>query len=263
MEALYVIKIGGNVLDNPEMLVGFLEAFSEIKASKILIHGGGKALTALAEKQGIEQTMIDGRRVTDAATMQLATMVYAGDINKNCVAQLQANGCNAIGLTGADGNLIQATKRPPVSGIDYGMVGDVESNSVNGNLLQNLLHLGLTPVMPAITHDGNGNLLNTNADTLASILASAMKPYFAVSLIYCFEKKGVLLNADDDDSVIGNLNLEEYNFLKEKGIIYKGMIPKLDNAFAAKSNGVAEVIIAHAMDLAIIMTKNAGTQISL
>ena len=261
METLFVIKIGGNILDSPDLLSTFLEAFSEIQEDKILIHGGGKALTALAEKQGIAQTIIEGRRVTDAATMQLATMVYAGDINKNCVAQLQANGCNAIGVTGADGNLVQANKRPPLTGVDYGMVGDVDADMVNNKLLHELLQLGLTPVMPAITHDGNGQLLNTNADTMASIIAQAMQKQYAVSLIYCFEKSGVLKDAEDDHSIIPALNKISYDALKESGAIYKGMIPKLDNAFQAKESGVHTVIIGHAKDLEKLTSQTGGTEI--
>lgn len=267
MKKLYVIKIGGNIIDNEEKLASFIKDFAAVEGLKVLVHGGGKLATKLAADLGIEQQMIDGRRITDAATLKIVTMVYAGAINKNVVAQLQANGCNAIGLTGADGNAIKAHKRPPFippSGdrgtIDYGFVGDVDE--VNTGLLQSLLEQNIAVVLSPITHDGNGLLLNTNADTIAQETAKALSSIYDVELIYSFEKSGVLMDADDDASVIPSINPTTYSELKEKQVIFAGMIPKLDNAFAAINSGVSKVIIGKAEQLQQLITGEAGTTIN-
>ena len=265
MNKLYVIKIGGNIIDNEVKLAAFIKDFAAVKGLKVLVHGGGKLATKLAADLGIEQQMIDGRRITDAATLKIVTMVYAGDINKNVVAQLQANGCNTIGLTGADGNAIKAHKRvsPPTPkgepGIDYGFVGDVDT--VNTSLLQSLLEQNIAVVLAPITHDGNGLLLNTNADTIAQETAKALSSIYDVELIYSFEKSGVLMNAEDDASVIPSINPTTYSELKEKQVIFAGMIPKLDNAFAAINSGVSKVIIGKAEQLQQLITGEAGTSI--
>ena len=265
MKKLYVIKIGVNIIYNEEKLASFIKDFAAVKGLKVLVHGGGKLASKLAADLGIEQQMIDGRRITDAATLKIVTMVYAGAINKNVVAQLQAHGCNAIGLSGADGNAIKAHKRPPVispsggGGIDYGFVGDVDS--VNTQLLQSLLEQNIAVVLAPITHDGHGLLLNTNADTIAQEAAKALSSIYDVELIYSFEKSGVLMNADDDSSVISTINPTYYQELKEKQIIFAGMIPKLDNAFAAINSGVSKVIIGKAEQLQQLITGEAGTSI--
>ena len=260
-EALYVVKIGGNIIDDNNKLALFLKDFSAIKGKKILVHGGGKLATQLAKDLGIEQAMVDGRRITDAATLKIVTMVYAGYINKNIVAQLQSNNNNAIGFTGADANLIKAHKRLPADskGIDYGFVGDVDS--VNTSAILPLLQQDIAIVIAPITHDGNGQLLNTNADTIAQSIAVAMSNNYAVSLLYCFEKSGVLLDANNDSTVIPSINKEEYQTLKEKALIFAGMIPKLDNAFAAINSGVTKVIIGKAEMIESLIVGKAGTTI--
>ena len=258
MKKLYVIKIGGNIIDNEAKLASFIKDFAAVEGLKVLVHGGGKLATKLAADLGIEQQMIDGRRITDAATLKIVTMVYAGAINKNVVAQLQANGCNAIGLTGADGNAIKAHKRNHPT-IDYGFVGDVDE--VNTGLLQSLLEQNIAVVLAPITHNSNGLLLNTNADTIAQETAKALSSIYDVELIYSFEKSGVLLNADDDASVIPSINPSTYSELKEKQVIFAGMIPKLDNAFAAINSGVSKVIIGKAEQLQQLIKGEAGTTI--
>ena len=258
MKKLYVIKIGGNIIDNEAKLAAFIKDFAAVEGLKVLVHGGGKLATKLAADLGIEQQMIDGRRITDAATLKIVTMVYAGAINKNVVAQLQANGCNAIGLTGADGNAIKAHKRNHPT-IDYGFVGDVDE--VNTGLLQSLLEQNIAVVLAPITHNSNGLLLNTNADTIAQETAKALSSIYDVELIYSFEKSGVLLNADDDASVIPSINPSTYSELKEKQVIFAGMIPKLDNAFAAINSGVSKVIIGKAEQLQQLIKGEAGTTI--
>ena len=258
METLYVVKIGGNVIDDALKLKGFLDVFSSIKGLKILVHGGGKLATQMAAQLGIEQQLVDGRRITDAETLKVVTMVYAGYINKNIVAQLQANGANALGLSGADGNIISALKRAN-AGIDYGFVGDVDR--VNNKLLETLLQQGITPVVCPITHNGDGQLLNTNADTIAQELAKALSKIYKVHLVYSFEKEGVLLNAEDETTVIKNITPVYYQQLKEEGTIFAGMIPKLDNAFAALRSGVAKVIIGKAEKLQQLVDNTAGTTI--
>ena len=260
-EALYVVKIGGNIIDDNNKLALFLKDFAAIKGKKILVHGGGKLATQLAKDLGIEQAMVDGRRITDAATLKIVTMVYAGYINKNIVAKLQANKNNAIGFTGADANLIKAHKRLPSDskGIDYGFVGDIDS--VNTSAILPLLQQDIAIVIAPITHDGNGQLLNTNADTIAQSIAVAMSNNYAVSLLYCFEKNGVLLDANNDSTVIPSINKEEYQSLKEKALIFAGMIPKLDNAFAAINSGVTKVIIGKAEMIELLIVGKAGTTI--
>lgn len=254
---LSIIKIGGNIVDDEAKLSLFLKDFAAIDGHKILVHGGGKVATQIALQLGIEQQMIEGRRVTDAETLKVVTMVYTGLINKNIVCQLQASGCNAIGLSGADGNLIVAHKR--VSKTDYGFAGDIDA--VNEQMANGLLQQGLTLVIAPITHNGSGQLLNTNADTVAQELAKALSRSYTVQLIYSFEKAGVLLNADDESSVIKEINPHKYAALKTKGLVFAGMIPKLDNAFAALQSGVKKVIIGKAENLADLMKGESGTAI--
>nr|WP_315165685.1 acetylglutamate kinase [uncultured Flavobacterium sp.] len=237
-----LIKIGGNIIDNPTELKQFLSDFSKIEGYKVLVHGGGKSATKMAESIGLVPQMIDGRRITDAAMLDVVVMIYAGQINKNIVAQLQANSTNAMGFSGADGNLIQSDKRNHPT-INYGFVGDVKK--VNTQLLETLLSNGIVPVFCAITHDGKGQLLNTNADTIASELAIALSEVFDVTLNYCFEKPGVLYDAEDDSSVIENINQELYSKLKAEKAIHSGMIPKLDNCFNSLSKGVQKIKIGH------------------
>jgi acetylglutamate kinase len=239
---LSIIKIGGNIIDNPTELSQFLSDFSKIEDYKILVHGGGKSATKMAESIGLSPQMIDGRRITDAAMLDVVVMIYAGQINKNIVAQLQANSTNAMGFSGADGNLIQSDKRNHPT-INYGFVGDVKK--VNTELLETLLSNGVVPVFCAITHDAKGQLLNTNADTIASELAIALSEVFDVTLNYCFEKPGVLYDAEDDSSVIENINQELYSKLKAEKAIHSGMIPKLDNCFNSLSKGVQKIKIGH------------------
>jgi acetylglutamate kinase len=259
MENLYVVKIGGHIIDDDALLSVFLTKFAAIKSKKILVHGGGKMATRLAEKLGIPQQLIDGRRITDAETLKVVTMVYAGYINKNIVAQLQSLHCNAAGISGADGNCILSHKREK-AGIDYGYAGDIDL--VNTEWIKQLLDSGLSLVVAPITHDGKNQLLNTNADTIAQEIAKALGSSFDVSLVYSFEKPGVLTNVEDEDSVIKILHAEEYGELKKSGKIFAGMIPKLDNAFAAIHQGVRKVIIGKGEKLDLLITGNAGTTIS-
>lgn len=260
MEKLYIVKVGGNVIDNSKKLYDFLRDFSHLKGRKILIHGGGKVATDLSKTMGIEAKMVDGRRITDIETLRVVTMVYAGLINKNIVAQLQQQDCNALGLTGADGNLIQAVKRP-VKDIDYGYVGDLDAESVNVSGFSTLLNAGFVPVFSAITHDGAGQLLNTNADTISSTIAQALAKSFDVNLVYCFEKKGVLRDVNDDASVIPNISASEFEQLKADNIIAGGMLPKLQNAFAAIQNGVSSVYIGESSELSLLDTQTFGTRL--
>jgi acetylglutamate kinase len=262
MKTLNIIKIGGNVIDNSENLYNFLKDFTALDGYKILVHGGGKVATQLAETLGIETQMVDGRRITDIETLRVVTMVYGGLINKNIVAQLQRFGTNAIGLTGADGNFIR-TKKRPVKTIDYGFVGDIDERSVDSEGIGKLLESGFTPAFSAITHDGEGQLLNTNADTIASALAVSLSEQFETTLIYCFEKKGVLMDINDDDSLIRDIDPVRYEELKKQQIIHSGMLPKMDNAFAAIACGVKAVIIGHSDDLAQLkQSKPFGTRLS-
>jgi acetylglutamate kinase len=261
MDKLIVIKIGGNIVDDDTKLSSFLHRFAGIRTKKILVHGGGKVATKIGASLGIESKYVEGRRITDAATIDLVTMVYAGLINKKIIAQLQAFNCNAMGITGADGNLIPANKRP-VKEIDYGLVGDVKSDQINSQSWGSLLDHGFIPVVAPITHDGKGQLLNTNADTIAQEVAKAMSSLYEVSLIYTFEKAGVLLDANDDATVIGNINPSSYQQLKGEAKIFAGMIPKLDNAFAALNNGVTRVIIGKAEQLTDLINGESGTTIT-
>jgi acetylglutamate kinase len=261
-QELHIIKIGGNVIDNSESLHHFLKDFTALDGYKILVHGGGKVATQLSETLGIEPKLVDGRRITDIETLRVVTMVYGGLINKNIVAQLQRFGTNAIGLTGADGNFIR-TKKRPVKTIDYGFVGDIDEKSVDSKNIGKLLEAGFTPVFCAITHDGEGQLLNTNADTIASALAVALSELYETTLIYCFEKKGVLHDINDEESIIREIDPERYEELKKKEIIHSGMLPKLDNAFTAINCGVKAVIIGHSDDLGQLKNKQPfGTRLS-
>ena len=275
-----IVKIGGNVVDNPELLREFVKDFAAMPGMKALIHGGGVMASQMQKSMGMTPQMIEGRRVTDEATLKVVTMVYAGWCNKNITALLQAEGCNAIGLSGADGNAIKARKRPPVhveslgEDVDYGFVGDVTGESVNAGFIYSLMERGIVPVFNAINHDGEGNLLNTNADTIASSVAIAMANYryrsprevccrceecthcsddgrltHETELIYCFEKDGVLYDKDDDGSVIPEIDRERFAELKAEGRVADGMIPKLANSFKAIDSGVARVIIKHARNL--------------
>jgi acetylglutamate kinase len=259
MESLYVIKIGGNIVDNPALLTTCLQAFAKVKGQAILVHGGGKMATSMAQSMGVQQTIIEGRRITDEASLKIVTMVYAGYINKNIVAQLQALGVNAMGLSGVDGNLIQAHKRKHDS-IDYGFVGDIDA--VNTDLLLQLISTNLKLVVAPITHDANGQLLNTNADTIAQSLATALASSYKVHLIYGFEKEGVLKNIKDPSSVIAHIDRPLYASLKDQKLIFEGMIPKIDNAYAALDKGVASVIIGKAEKMIELMNGTAGTTIT-
>lgn len=252
---LFVIKVGGNVIDNPALLQSFLEDFAAIKGPKILIHGGGKIATRIGDQLGIESKYVNGRRITDAATIDVVTMVYGGLVNKQLVAKLQAVGCNAIGMTGADANVIPAVKRP-VKEIDYGFVGDINTASLNVGPLKAMLDAGLTPVFAPLTHDAHGQMLNTNADTIASSLAIALSAHYEVRLIYCFEKKGVLRDAQDDNAVINLINRAIYAELLEQKVLTDGILPKLENAFSAIESGVKEVLIGHAAD---VQSNTSGT----
>lgn len=255
MERLSIIKVGGKIVEEEASLYNLLTEFAKIDGYKILVHGGGRSATKLAEQLGIESKMVDGRRITDAETLKIVTMVYAGLVNKNIVAKLQSLNINALGLTGADLNLIRSVKRP-VKDIDYGFVGDVES--VNAEILGQIIkQQKIVPVLAPLTHDQKGNLLNTNADTIASETAIALSQLFEVSLVYCFEKKGVLMDENDDDSVIPQLNKEQFKELIQQKIIQGGMIPKLENSFKAIEKGVKEIIITQASDIA----KREGTVI--
>ncbi len=241
-ESLTLIKIGGNVIDNPSVLDTVLRDFAARNSRKILVHGGGKLAEKLMEKLDIVPKKVDGRRITDRETLDIVTMVYAGLINKNMVAALQKYSCNAIGVTGADADVIPARKRP-VKEIDYGFVGDVDPGCISAEILRKLIDAGLVPVMAPITHDGQGSLLNTNADTIASCVAIALAETYRVRLVFCFEKNGVLRDPNDDNSVIDFMNEDLFRQYKAEGIITAGMIPKLENAFNALRNGVAEIFI--------------------
>lgn len=275
-----IVKIGGNIVDNPELLKEFARDFAAMPGMKILVHGGGVMASQMQKEMGLAPVLIEGRRVTDETALKVVTMVYAGWCSKTITALLQAEGCNAIGLSGADGNAIKAGKRPPVhieslgKEMDYGYVGDVTGESVNAGFIYALLERGIVPVFNAINHDGAGNLLNTNADTIASSVATAMANYryrsprevccrceecthcsddgrltHETELIYCFEKDGVLYDKDDDSSVISEISRSRFEELKKEGIVADGMIPKLANAFKAIDSGVARVVIKHARNL--------------
>lgn len=241
MEKVTIVKVGGAIVEDNEQLAQLLTDFAAIPGKKVLVHGGGRRATKVAAALGIESKMVNGRRITDAQMLEVVTMVYGGLVNKNLVAKLQAKGVNALGLTGADMDVIHSHKRPVKDGVDFGYVGDVER--ANGKMLQTLIQEGITPVMAPLTHDGNGNILNTNADTIASETAKALTPYYDVTLIYSFEKKGVLSNPDDDNSVIPVITRSDFEKYQADGTIGGGMIPKIENALAAVDAGVKEVII--------------------
>jgi len=260
VEQLYVIKIGGNIIDDANRLEAFLEQFAAVQGHKLLVHGGGKLATKLAEQMGVEQQMVEGRRITDAETLKIVTMVYVGHINKNMVAKLQSKSTNAIGMTGADAGIIRAHKRVHAT-IDYGFVGDIDA--VDSMKLHQLIQQNLTIVLAPITDDGNGQLLNTNADTIAQEIAKSMSHLYAIHLIYSFEKKGVLMDVNDENSVIPVINSELYQQLKSENKIFAGMLPKLDNAFSAIQAGVKQVIIGQAEELKELLAGKTGTAIQL
>ena len=255
-QTLTIVKVGGAVVEDEVQLAQLLKDFSAIPGRKVLIHGGGRRATQVAASLGIESKMVGGRRITDAEMLSVVTMVYGGLVNKNLVARLQANGVNALGLTGADIDVIRSHKRPLKDGIDFGFVGDVDR--ADGQMLSRLIEAGITPVMAPLTHDGQGNILNTNADTIASETAKALASIYDVTLIYSFEKKGVLSNPDDDDSVIPTINRADFERYKADGTISGGMLPKIENALNAIDAGVGRVIIT----LATAIDGQSGTIIS-
>lgn len=255
-QKLTIVKVGGAVVEDETQLTQLLKDFSAISGRKVLIHGGGRRATQVAASLGIESKMVGGRRITDADMLSVVTMVYGGLVNKNLVARLQANGVNALGLTGADIDVIRSHKRPLKDGIDFGFVGDVDK--ADGQMLSRLIEAGITPVMAPLTHDGQGNILNTNADTIASETAKALAPFYDVTLIYSFEKKGVLSNPDDDNSVIPTITRADFERYKADGTISGGMLPKIENALSAIEKGVNRVIIT----LATAIDGNSGTIIS-
>ena len=254
-EKLTIVKVGGAVVEDEVQLSQLLKDFSAIEGNKVLIHGGGRRATQVAANLGIESKMVGGRRITDADMLSVVTMVYGGLGNKNLVARLQANGVNALGLTGADMDVIRSHKRPIKDGVDFGFVGDVDR--ADGEMLSRLIKAGITPVMAPLTHDGQGHILNTNADTIASETAKALAPYYDVTLIYSFEKKGVLPNPDDDDSVIPTITRADFEQYKADGTISGGMLPKIENALSAIDAGVSRVIIT----LATAIDGESGTKI--
>lgn len=255
MEKLTIIKVGGKIVEESATLEQLLDRFTAIEGHKLLVHGGGRSATKLAERLGIEQQMVNGRRVTDAETLRVVTMVYGGLVNKQIVADLQARGVNALGLTGADMNVILSHRRP-VKEVDYGFVGDVDR--VDASLLADLIRRDVVPVMAPLTHDGHGSMLNTNADTIAGETAKALAAHFDVTLMYCFEKKGVLRDAEDDESVIPQITSAEMPQLVADGVVSGGMLPKLENAFAAIEAGVSRVVITQADAIA---DATAGTML--
>ena len=254
MEKLTLIKVGGKIVEDPDTLQQLLRDFSSIEGHKVLVHGGGRSATKIASQLGIESQMVNGRRITDAEMLKVVTMVYGGLVNKNIVAGLQALQVNALGLTGADMNIMRSDKRP-VKDVDYGFVGDVKE--VNADVLASLIQQGIVPVLAPLTHDKQGHMLNTNADTIAGEAAKALAKYFDVTLMFCFEKKGVLLNEDDDESVIPEIDRASFQKYVAEGIIQGGMIPKLENAFQAIDAGVKEVIITQASEI----HKHTGTRV--
>ena len=255
-EKLTIVKVGGAVVEDELQLSQLLKDFSAIEGRKVLVHGGGRKATKMAERLGIETKMVEGRRITDADMLEVVTMVYGGLVNKNLVAKLQANGVNALGLTGADANAIRSHKRPLKNGVDYGFVGDVDQ--ADGEMLGRLIEAGITPVMAPLTHDGEGHILNTNADTIASETAKALANLYDVTLIFSFEKKGVLRNPDDDDSVIATITHADFENYKADGTISGGMLPKIENALSAVDAGVSKVIIT----LATAIDGKHGTTIT-
>lgn len=257
MKQLSIVKVGGAVVEQPDKLARLITDFASIPGRKILVHGGGRSATRIAASLGIESQMIDGRRVTDEAMLRVVTMVYGGLVNKNIVASLQAAGINAVGLTGADMDIIRSHRRT-VTTVDYGYVGDVDR--VNADALASLLESGIVPVVAPLSHDGQGSMLNTNADTIASEVARAMARKYETTLTFCFELPGVMRDASDSSSVIPEINPVTYRELRENGVVAGGMIPKLDNAFRALTDGVAAVVITSADSLA---DPTSGTRIHL
>lgn len=261
MTPIRIIKIGGRVIEQPELLAEFLRDFAQLEGPRVLVHGGGRNATQLAQRMGLEATLIDGRRVTDDAMLEVVVMVYGGLVNKQIVSRLQSIQCNALGLTGADMNCILATKRPATP-VDYGWVGDVQQ--VRAVVFQKLLQQEVVPVLAPLTHDGQGNMLNTNADTIASRVAEALSANAPTELYYFFEKAGVLADPTDDDSVIAELSESDYQRGKEAGTIAAGMLPKLDNGFAARRGGVKKVYISHHHSLSAVGTDSFnGTQLCI
>ena len=255
MEKITVIKVGGAVVEDEAQLTQLLQDFSAIEGRKVLVHGGGRRATKVAAQLGIETQMVNGRRITDASMLEVVTMVYGGLVNKNVVARLQAQGIDALGLTGADIDVIRSHKRPLKNGIDYGFVGDVDR--ADGDKLHTLIEAGIVPVMAPLTHDGMGNILNTNADTIAGETAKALAKHYDVTLVFCFEKKGVLSNPDDDESVIPTITRTDFDRYVADGTISGGMIPKIENAFNAIDAGVGRVVITRADSIGL----NFGTVI--
>lgn len=239
-----IVKVGGAVVEDERQLDDLLKDFSQIEGKKVLVHGGGRRATQIAARLGIESKMVGGRRITDAAMLEVVAMVYGGLVNKNLVARLQANGVNALGLTGADINVISSHRRPIKNGIDFGFVGDVDR--ADGDALSQLIEMGITPVMAPLTHDGHGTILNTNADTIAAETAKALAKHYDVTLMYCFEKNGVLANPDDDDSIIPTITRKDFDRYVANGTVAGGMIPKIENALNAIAAGVDRVIITKA-----------------
>jgi acetylglutamate kinase len=259
-EKLFVIKIGGNVIDNKANLDSFLQDFSKIQNKKILVHGGGKIATAIGDKLNIQSKYIDGRRITDDETIDLVTMVYGGLVNKKIVSKLQSMKCNAIGITGADANLLPAKKRP-VKEIDFGWVGDISAEIIKTEIWSLFLKNGLTPIAAPLTHDCNGHILNTNADTIASVIAVSLSAIYEVNLVFCFEKSGVLLDVNNENSALSKLTFNEYLSLKKSKKIFEGILPKIDNSFDAINKGVKEVIIGNSSQLTSLISGNGGTKI--
>ena len=255
MEKITVIKVGGAVVEDEAQLTQLLQDFSAIEGRKVLVHGGGRRATKVAAQLGIETQMVNGRRITDASMLEVVTMVYGGLVNKNVVARLQAQGIDALGLTGADIDVIRSHKRPLKNGVDYGFVGDVDR--ADGDKLHTLIEAGIVPVMAPLTHDGMGNILNTNADTIAGETAKALAKHYDVTLVFCFEKKGVLSNPDDDESVIPTITRTDFDRYVADGTISGGMIPKIENAFNAIDAGVGRVVITKADSIGL----NFGTVI--
>ncbi len=270
-EILYIIKIGGNVIDDKVNLQSFLNEFSSISNKKILVHGGGKIATAIGDKLNIQSKYIDGRRITDDEAIDLVTMVYGGLVNKKIVATLQSLHCNAIGLSGVDANILPAKKRPLKTSstaeglsevIDYGWVGDVNAIEINASTWQLFIDNNFVPIVAPLTHDKQGHMLNTNADTIAAVLSVALSKLYNVQLIYCFEKNGVLADVNDERSVIAELQAKAYNKLKEEKKLFAGILPKIDNAFDAVNNGVNKVVIGNSMDLLQLVKGESGTKIN-
>jgi acetylglutamate kinase len=259
-QPLYIIKAGGNVIDDESNLQSFLKDFSSLEEKKILVHGGGKIATAIGEKLGIESNYVAGRRITGDATIDLVTMVYGGLVNKKIVAALQSMQCNAIGLAGADANVLPAKKRP-VKSIDYGWVGDIDPADINMGIWRLFLDYRLVPVVAPLTHDGAGHILNTNADTIAAVLSRSLSRFYNVKLVYCFEKNGVLPDVNDEQSFVPQLNPKGYRELIKNKKLFAGILPKIDNAFDAVNNGVQEVIIGNSRCLLQLVKGESGTKI--